>query len=154
MVTVWPVSEVGLAAVAEADGSDDRCVAAIDHYHMATGKRAIRDAERGSPELLRELAVRDGPFLLAWNPSTDKGETSVPLFRMDLSDVRTETQARAFFRLWRKGVLENADNWIDGWQDPGTRLRLKLYIENNTDQALAGLGQAATLIKVFYPSGG
>ncbi|WP_417525149.1 hypothetical protein [Marinovum sp.] len=153
LVTVWPVAEPGLEMIGLADTPAERCAAAIDHYHLPSGRQAIKEAERGSPALLQELSVLDGPFLLAWNPSTDKGNPGVPLFRMDLSQVRTESQARAFFRLWRKGILENTDHWVDGWQDVGTRLRLKVYIENYSDQALSGLGQAGKLVTVFYPGG-
>lgn len=153
LVTVWPVAEPGLETIGLADTPAERCAAAIDHYHLPSGRQAIKEAERGSPALLQELSVLDGPFLLAWNPSTDKGNPGVPLFRMDLSQVRTESQARAFFRLWRKGILENTDHWVDGWQDVGTRLRLKVYIENYSDQALSGLGQAGKLVTVFYPGG-
>lgn len=151
LVTVWPVSQERLSSALNKAHSDaDRCAAAVDHYHMPTGKRAMSEAERGSPELLRELSTRNGPFLLAWNPSSDKGQSGVPLFRMDLSEVRTQTQARALFRLWRRGVLENAENWVDGWHDPDTRLRLKLFIENNANDALQGLGQATELVKVWW----
>lgn len=152
LVTVWPVDSANLAQELTGGGSnDERCVVAVDRYDLEIAREAMRDAEAGSPELRSALAGRKGPFLIAWNPSEDKGESDVPIFRMDLSNVRTQAQAEAFLRLWRQGILDNAENWLDGWHDPGVRMRVRLFLENKAEDATQAISEAAKAIAILIP---
>ena len=150
LVTVWPVSSHDLAvSLSEIGNYDLICDRAVDSYDKDVAARAIEDAEFGSPELRAALAGRRGPFLIAWNPSEDMGNPGVPIFRMDLSDVTTRPQAEAMFRLWREGILDHADEWVDGWQTPGALLRLRLFLENYGDPAMAAVDDLTEKVKVF-----
>jgi hypothetical protein len=150
LVTVWPVESTEVAQRLFEMGFDDKkCEIAVDYYDLEIARHAMRDAEAGSPELRRALADREGPFLIAWNPSEDKGRADVPIFRMDLSEVRTQAQAMAFFRLWRQGILDNAERWLDTWHDPDLRLRVRLFLENNAENATQAMSEAAKAMKIF-----
>ena len=152
LVTVWPVESAELAQELAGGGpKDERCAMAVDRYDLETAREAMRDAETGSRELRRALAGREGPFLNAWNPSEDKGKPDVPIFRMDLSNVRTQAQAEAFFRLWRQGILDNAENWLDSWHDPGVRTRVRLFLENNAENATHAISEAAKAMAILMP---
>lgn len=150
LVTVWPVRDASTAdALNETQHLPDACDRAVDSYDAATGILAVRDAMAAVPGLRTRLGR--GPFLFAWNPAASKGAADVPLFRMDLSRVETQAQAAEMFDLWSDTVVSHPELWMNDWQRPEIRTRIRVAIENEAGPALAALGRISSMVALLFP---
>lgn len=116
LVTVWPLSSHDASEQIKAIEDAKKCDVAAKNYGNVIGLRAIRHAKVVSRELADDFARRPGPFLLAWSPSTKKGDKDALILRMDLSDVDTPTAAKSRFEFWVQQIESNPDLWLNGWQ--------------------------------------
>lgn len=116
LVTVWPMKTDDSALDAMQAPRDEQCDVAARQYGLRMALDAIRHAKKASGDLADDFAERDGPFLLAWNPASMKGEPDALILRMDLSWVRTAGQARQAFEFWVQRIETNTDLWLDDWE--------------------------------------
>lgn len=116
LVTVWPMKTDGGALRAMDAPRDRKCEVAARSYGIDMALDAIRDARTASPGLRQDFAERDGPFLLAWNPASMKGDADALILRMDLSWVQTAGQAKQAFEFWVQRIETNTDLWLDDWE--------------------------------------
>jgi hypothetical protein len=112
LVTVWPiVSEQNALATTAASGKDT-CALAVEHYGLVASRKAIAHAEFAGVD----IGVKRGPFLLAWSPTSKKGQDDAVVLSADLSGVRSLEQAKRVFRRWVRDIEEDSDLWNeDGW---------------------------------------
>ena len=118
LVTVWPVDSVesrdGIRRLGGAAANrDERCARALDAYGLDAADGAFRDLRTGAPELHARLSARAGPFLMAWNPADRKGEADAAILVFDMSAVRTEESARAWFTVWKEEIVNRQGEWAD-----------------------------------------
>ncbi|TRD22213.1 hypothetical protein [Palleronia caenipelagi] len=146
LVTVWPVNTTMVATDLNTAAAINRseCEKAVDAYDVDAGLNARWDAAAAVPQMNREIGR--GPFLFAWNPSADKGQTDRPLFRMDLSPVETVGHAEIYFWIWHAKVVQAPALWIDDWNEPELKERLRIAIEGLAEPVTAALGNLGDLI--------
>ena len=135
MVTVWPVVSKTLADKLNNALTQASCGNAIDHYHLATGLTALAHAE-----ITGEDISGDGPFLLAWSPSTRKGKTDTLVLIMDLSDLTTSEQAISMMRDWRDRIEQDTSLWDNGWSAERLRVKLQFWADKYGPGVLKILG--------------
>ncbi|MEC5323894.1 PRC-barrel domain-containing protein [Aurantimonas sp. A3-2-R12] len=114
MVTVWPVQSERIAEEIISDNDMlGGCQSAVDRYDLGTGQLAIRHANVGRQPALRGI----GPYLLAWSPSSAKGDAGVPILLLDLSGATNETQFLDYFTTWKNQIELRPELWDenDGW---------------------------------------
>lgn len=97
---------------------------AVDNYGLLLALQAIKDAKAASARVSGQ-----GPFLLAWSPSSDKGKPNTIVLRADLSNVTTLQQAAEFFRQWRSDIELNPLLWTNGWDIEKLRTMLRLWAD-------------------------
>lgn len=125
VVTAWPIdgadqaSEMNEAAKSKLN-TDQVCNDAIVRYDWTEGDDAISEAAdffraRGKNEIAERIASpdQDGPWLLAWAPGVEKGNThdDVLVLAFDLSYVVTQAQAERVFQAWRVAIEQNPELW-------------------------------------------
>ena len=135
MVTVWPVVSKTLADELNNALTQASCGKAVDHYHLATGLTAL-----GHAEMTGEDVSGDGPFLLAWSPSTKKGETDTLVLILDLSDLTTSEQAISIMRDWRDRIEQDTSLWDNGWSTERLRVKLQFWADKYGPGVLKILG--------------
>lgn len=122
MVTVWPLDSEEIAARLQAESRDpasfNACPEAVRHYHLPTTLLAIRHA-------LVDVGARDGPFLLAWSPSSDKGKEDALVLVADLSGLESYLSILGKFQQWREDIEHNPELWKDGWSIARLRIALR-----------------------------
>jgi hypothetical protein len=111
MVTVWPVDSQDRAERLRAASNSPICGEAVDYYDLTTALNAIADAKLAGVTFGNE----QGPFLLAWSPSSSKGQPHVPVLLADLSSAATPREVQLRFTRWRTDIEENPGLWRHGW---------------------------------------
>jgi hypothetical protein len=139
MVTVWPVSSPQIAAEIIAQNKmNEGCDAAVDHYDLGTGQQALKEASRA----VNAKLTGQGPFLLAWSPSSSKGTAGVPVLLIDLSRATTNPQFLNYFGKWRDSIQRNPKLWQSGgWSVTveDFRLLFQEFVDANGSVILAFL---------------
>lgn len=136
MVTVWPVENDREASqINEMPRSDELCKTAVKDYSIRSALEAI-DAARRSHGLL----MGQGPFLLAWSPSTQMGRRDALVLVSNLSDVTTLQQAKEIFRRWRRDILDKPSLWRRGWNLRTVRLDIQLWSDEYGTEILKIFG--------------
>lgn len=125
MITVWPLRTDKIAAKLTALSDSDVCREAVDNYDLATSIRALKDARRAG----EELGFRRGPFLLAWAPSSSKGEPDVLVLVADLSEKSDYDDVLEVFGQWRSRIEQNPDLWMAGWSAEGLKLAVREWAD-------------------------
>ena len=111
MVTVWPVESETVASELSHRTGESICQLAVTRYHLRSALLALRQAKTDKAINLSG----EGPYLLAWAPSSEKGKSSAIVLIYDLSnDVRPEQYA-ASFRAWRNDIERKPELWRHGW---------------------------------------
>ena len=121
MVTVWPIDSDAIATRLNAMPVGAECSQAGNNYGLHAAQEAIASAP-GS-------FAGAGPFLLAWSPSTAKGQSGAPVLSADLSDVTTPGQARDLFFQWSKDIQEKPELWEHGWSVEEIRVTIRLWAD-------------------------
>ncbi|WP_156940923.1 hypothetical protein [Halomonas halodenitrificans] len=115
MVTVWPVDDEEVAEqlrVASATpGGFSLCERAVAHYDILTAKHSINHARRAG----LDLGDGRGPFLLAWSPSSRKGDPDAVVLYVDLSRYHSQPSINAIFQRWAMDIESNPRLWKNGW---------------------------------------
>ncbi|MEM7044046.1 MAG: hypothetical protein AAF543_14645 [Pseudomonadota bacterium] len=133
MVTVWPIATDAVAAGLESGEIDDVCATAIDQYGFTSASVALRD-----PAFQRHVNGGDGPFLLAWAPTDQIGQRGALVLVLDLSYVRTPSQARRMFILWAREIEGDSSLWDNsGWNVSRLRAKLSLLADFYGSRALS-----------------
>jgi hypothetical protein len=125
MVTVWPLRTEGMAKKLGADSASDACKEAVENYDLTTSLRALKDAQKAG----EELGFRRGPFLLAWAPSSSKGQPDALVLVADLTDKADYDEVLEVFGQWRSRIEENPELWVDGWSAEGLRVVVKEWAD-------------------------
>jgi hypothetical protein len=125
MVTVWPVDSDAAAFNLNRRPREGICDIAVDYYGLVTAKQALKDAEFAGVD-----TSDNGPFLLAWSPSTDKGKQDTLILVADLSDVTTYAQAHQILLKWSRDIEEDPQLWSrDGWDIERLRTKIRLWVD-------------------------
>jgi PAN domain len=110
MVTVWPVDSASVSATLAAKPD---CKFATEHYDLPTALTALKEARTEHRTFLAE-----GPYLLAWAPSSTKGKKDALVLTADLSDARTDVDFLNRFRAWRDEIEKKPEVWgRGGWSE-------------------------------------
>jgi len=110
MVTVWPVDSASVSATLAAKPD---CKAAAEHYDLPTALTALKEARTEHRTFLAE-----GPYLLAWAPSSTKGKKDTLVLIADLSNARTDVDFQNRFRAWRDEIEKKPEVWgRGGWSE-------------------------------------
>jgi hypothetical protein len=113
MVTVWPVDNSSLAARLN-DQGEAVCKEAVEHYDLSTGLIAIKEARTQE----RIGLSGEGPYLLAWAPSSLKGQKGAIVLIADLSSATTPQHFLSYFQKWREDIEQNPSLWrTGGWSE-------------------------------------
>jgi hypothetical protein len=130
MVTVWPVNRqylaVTLAAIQDHQARLHACGSAVDNYDLETALTALKQAGHGNG---RDFDTQ-GPFLLAWSPSSQKGVEDALVIVADLSDAKTSEAMRARFREWRDKIESDKSIWEEGWTLENLRSALRNWADH------------------------
>lgn len=124
MVTVWPIKSEEQAKHINDMRRNEVCKSAVPAYGLLVAIDAIADAKTAGQQL-----NGIGPFLLAWAPSTSKGQSNVPVLVSDLSDVTTLDQAKLFFLNWANDIQQNSDLWKNGWNLEQLAVIIRLWAD-------------------------
>ena len=110
MVTIWPViSRSAWATLA----ANPNCWSATEYYDLPTALIALKEARTEQRTFLGE-----GPYLLAWAPSSTKGKKDALVLIADLSDARTDADFLNRFRAWRDEIEKKPEIWgRGGWSE-------------------------------------
>lgn len=145
MATVWPLKYSMFAdelnAVAAQDPLVDRCGEIVDNIDIITSGMAIYHANNASETATLD---GDGPYLLAWSPSTAFGQAEVPVLKSDLSNVTTAEQATRRFVAWRMEIQQDPTLWNDGWNLERVRELIGLWADRYGRDVLQLLGWEGT----------
>jgi hypothetical protein len=125
MITVWPLRTDKIAAKLTKTPGSDPCREAVDNYDLATSIRALKDAQKAG----EELGFRRGPFLLAWAPSSAKGEPDVLVLVADLSERNDYDEVLEIFGQWRSRIEQNPDLWAAGWSAEGLKVAVREWAD-------------------------
>ena len=110
MVTVWPIDS---ASVSVTLATKPDCKVATEHYDLPTALTALKEARTTQRTFLAE-----GPYLLAWAPSSTKGKKDALVLIADLSDARTDVDFLNRFRAWRDEIEKKPEVWgRGGWSE-------------------------------------
>ncbi len=121
MPTIWPLNNGPLATLLNNIGPvplTGHCNQIIDAIDVATSLTAIDNAQLADP---RNRFNDDGPYMIAWSPSSAVGQDNVPVLVLDFSDVQLASHATELFRAWREEIQQNPESWRRG--------RLQLLVE-------------------------
>jgi hypothetical protein len=110
MVTVWPIDNSSLAERLNHQGGFV-CNEAVEHYDLSSGLIALKEAATQE----RKDLLGQGPYLLAWAPSSLKGRPGSLVLIADLSNATTAEHYREYFQKWRADIERNPKLWRNGW---------------------------------------
>jgi hypothetical protein len=136
MVTIWPADSDEDADELNRMARTDVCGAAIDNYGLTASLQAIKEAEATKQADLSGI----GPFLLAWSPSSEKGNKDALVLVMNLSGVTTYGQAQQILAEWSRDIERNPELWRDGWDIEKVRLEIRLWVDRYGPQILTLFG--------------
>jgi hypothetical protein len=136
MVTVWPTDSDENADKLNRMARTDVCHSAIDNYGLAASLQAIKEAVATEKAELSGI----GPFLLAWSPSSEKGNKDALVLVMNLSGVTTYGQAQQILAEWSRDIERNPELWRDGWDIEKLRLEIRLWVDRYGPQILMLFG--------------
>ena len=108
MVTVWPVDSA--SALEQIERHPPDCKIAVDRYDLPTALTALKEARTEQRTFLAE-----GPYLLAWAPSSTKGKKDALVLVADLSDARTDIDFLIRFRAWRDEIEKKTGSLGARW---------------------------------------
>lgn len=138
MVTVWPVDDENVAdQLQEASlmpGNFSSCDQAVTHYDIITARRSIGHASSAG----LDLENKRGPFLLAWSPSSSKGDPDAVVLYADLSRYNSQASINSIFMNWATDIESNPDLWRGGWSIDGIQVVIRNWADN-FGEALLGL---------------
>lgn len=124
MVTVWPVESTSLAkSLASQKDNKNSCDSAVDKYDLVTSLKAIKEVE------FKKTLLGQGPFLLAWAPSNQKGKKDVLVLIFDLSSATTPEHFAERFKRWRKEIEEDPTKWEGGFTLDGFRVLIREWAD-------------------------
>lgn len=106
-VTVWPVRSDKIADnlnVAHAVNKVDDCTKAVENYDRIRSESAIKAAMAVGLEL-----NGPGPYLLGWLPGDGYGKKETLILALNLSLVKSPSQARAMFAEWRLDIMTDPE---------------------------------------------
>lgn len=132
MVTVWPVSKESAKRLntlsRKPSGQHTACQGAVENYSLLTALQALRDAEIGAEDF---KADGDGPYLVAWAPSSMKGQRGIPVLVMDLSGIENTRRLHQVFKEWREKIELNPELWETdiGWSMDKVKLVVAEWAE-------------------------
>ena len=139
MGTVWPVNESSIAQRlnrAAIGARSDSCAEATSAIDLATSLNAIAAAKEAHPDAEFD---RDGPYLLAWSPSSTKGSSDALVLVFDLTDVTTLAEAMRRFGDWAVEI-EDPESWRGGWDNAPFRIKLRQLADKYGEAILRVLG--------------
>lgn len=141
MATVWPLDDGVLADELNAAAGGitlfDRCQEIVASIDTITSGEAIALASGASGDVALD---GDGPYLLAWSPSSAYGQTGVLVLMADLSNVTTVTQATRQFTDWRTNIQLNPELWSNGWDVERVRTTIGQWADRYGSAILRLLG--------------
>ena len=126
MATVWPVTSAAAFDEQSPVAESEVCEWAVDEYGLVTGLDALLEAGIA----LKENLNRRGPYLLAWSPSSQKGEPDAIVLAVDLTGITTYRQANDVFVKWRNEIQLDSDQWEDGWNVEQVRLTIQQWVDD------------------------
>ena len=138
MATVWPLGTPDLANdLNEANRHDtDVCADVVADTDLVASRDAIAKARRATGQAL----AGQGPFLLAWSPSTIFGQAEVPVLVWDMTNVTNATQATDMFSDWAIEIERSPELWADGWNLEKLRSTLRLLADKYGAGVIALIG--------------
>ena len=130
MATVWPLDNVSLADELNATNPDrpplNRCNDIVAGIDIIVSTDAISNASLGDNDGRFEGA---GPYLIAWSPSENFGQSDVSVLVTDLSHVNTITLATNMFLNWAEDIQQNPDLWRNGWDLERVRTTVQAWAD-------------------------
>ena len=135
MVTVWPIDTDEKADALNGMRRNKICGVAVDRYGLVIALQTLKDAE-----LAGVTTAGIGPFLLAWSPSSAKGQQDALVLVSNLSNVTTFRQAQEIFLKWSREIEQNPQLWRDGWNLEKLRTEIRLWVDQYGPQILALFG--------------
>ena len=119
MVTVWPIDSDDVATGLNSSRKAP-CGPAVDNYGLAIGKEALDDATQAGVDVSDQ-----GPYLLAWSPSTEKGKHDALVLVANLSRVTTNDEAKLRLLRWQSDILLDPKIWNRGWNLEDLRFAIR-----------------------------
>jgi hypothetical protein len=137
MVTIWPIDRPDTALyLSSSSAPSNVCDIAVAHYDLTTALYAIHEATRVGGTAL----TGDGPYLLAWAPSSEKGKPDALVLVADLSNAMNSEQFTDYFRDWRTSIEQNPGLWNKGWSREGIRLAIRDWADKWGTTILSAVG--------------
>ena len=124
MVTVWPIQSDNVASHLNRAPRREVCEPAIDNYGLVLATTALKDAGKTGADLNDQ-----GPFLLAWSPSSQKGKDDALVLVANLSNVTTSEQAKLRLQRWKTDILLNPEIWERGWNLERVRITVREWAD-------------------------
>jgi hypothetical protein len=127
MATIWPLDSNSVAADLNDRGSRQPaaiCETAVQAYGLAMAQQALHDAATAGVDVSGR-----GPFLLAWSPAAEKGESDAVVLKVDLSGVTTSAQTLELFQGWRTDIEGSPELWADGWDIDDLRITIRQWVD-------------------------
>jgi hypothetical protein len=126
MVTVWPIDNPNLAERLNSQfESVSVCQQAVEHYDLSTALIALKEARTQE----RKGLAGNGPYLLAWSPSSQKGKNGSIVLVADLSNATTAEQYLSYFQKWRNDIEQNPDLWKRGWSEDSLATVIRNWVD-------------------------
>jgi hypothetical protein len=124
MVTVWPVDDPKPLFELSDDKSKE-CEYAVAHYDLTTALWALAEARDAGAGTLDG----DGPYLLAWSPSGEKGEEDALVLVLDMSSATLSQYFKEQFVDWRTRIEQDPSLWYNGFSLDGLRVTIKYWVD-------------------------
>lgn len=110
LATVWPVDDDQTARQINRLPKDQVCEKALASYDLVRSQQALKEAELTNADL-----SGDGPFLIAWAPSTMKGAPDAIVLVLDLSTAVNATQGTRYMDWWVDKIESDPKLWRSGF---------------------------------------
>jgi outer membrane protein OmpA-like peptidoglycan-associated protein len=139
MTTVWPLENKELADELNVarEPQLERCADIVNGIDTITSADAFAAARRSDG---RGEFTGEGPFLMAWSPSTTFGQAQTLVLTLDLSNVTTVQEATNRFSDWANRIEKNPKLWRNGWDLEALRTTIRQFADKYGARILIALG--------------
>ena len=138
--TIWPLLKIQMAEELNDNFAprNSTCSDIVGSIDLLMSREAIQRAENH----LDEELTGDGPYLLAWSPGQRYDDVSddVPVFVLDLSDVRNAQQAANAFNFWSRKIEKDPGVWEDGWSFERLKLKVEWWVSRYGSEIVRFIG--------------
>lgn len=117
MVTTWPLIDAELAdnlnittGWLAVNNIEDKCKSALENYDFTEAAQVAKDAR-----MTGFVEDGPGPYLIAWSPSSKKGESDAVVLTANLSNVSDLATAKNYLGRWEVDIENNQELFEEGF---------------------------------------